>query len=121
MQEINKYEILLKAFKDSIGFVNHQKVSFNEFIDRRIQKIFDEIGEIALETPEMAEFKIRLGKVRIPKPCVKEADGSVRAITPIEARIRDLTYSSPIFVEMIPIINGVLAMLIVTLLSQLIL
>ncbi|MCX6819042.1 MAG: DNA-directed RNA polymerase subunit B [Candidatus Aenigmarchaeota archaeon] len=107
MQEINKYEILLKAFKDSIGFVNHQKVSFNEFIDRRIQKIFDEIGEIALETPEMAEFKIRLGKVRIPKPCVKEADGSVRAITPIEARIRDLTYSSPIFVEMIPIINGV--------------
>ncbi|MDI6720934.1 MAG: DNA-directed RNA polymerase subunit B, partial [Candidatus Aenigmarchaeota archaeon] len=89
------------------GFINHQIKSFNEFIDYRVQKIIDEIGEIQLETPELAEFKIKLGKVRIPKPSIKEADGATRIITPFEARMRDLTYSSPILVEMIPIINGV--------------
>lgn len=101
------YDTLLRAFKSSVGFVEHQIKSFNEFIDFRLQRIIDEIGEIELETPELAEFKIRLGKVRIPKPNVKEADGAVREITPTEARIRDLTYSSPLFVEMIPVINGV--------------
>ncbi len=106
-QNTKTYDTLLGAFSKSVGFVEHQKKSFNEFIDFRLQRIIDEIGEIELETPELAEFKIRLGKVRIPKPNVKEADGAVREITPTEARIRDLTYSSPLFVEMIPVINGV--------------
>lgn len=101
------YVNLLSSFKESVGFVNHQVSSFNEFIDFRLQKIIDEIGEIQLETPELAEFKIKLGKVKVPIPCVKEADGAVRPITPMEARVRDLTYAAPIFIEMIPIINGV--------------
>ncbi|MBI4174177.1 MAG: DNA-directed RNA polymerase subunit B [Candidatus Aenigmarchaeota archaeon] len=101
------YKILLKSFKKDVGFVDHQITSFDEFIDFRVQKIIDEIGEIELETPELAEFRIKLGKVRIPKPVVKEADGATRPITPMESRVRDLTYSSPIFVEMIPVINGV--------------
>ncbi|MFH1631140.1 MAG: DNA-directed RNA polymerase subunit B [Candidatus Aenigmatarchaeota archaeon] len=100
-------EEIIKSFIDSVGLVNHQINSFNEFIEYRFQKIIDEIGEIALEVPEIAEFKIKLGKLRLPKPSIKEADGASRSIAPMEARIRDLTYSSPIFVEMIPIINGV--------------
>ncbi|MEM7819293.1 MAG: DNA-directed RNA polymerase subunit B [Candidatus Aenigmatarchaeota archaeon] len=104
---MNGFETILKSFKDSVGFVDHQIKSFNEFVDYRVQKIIDEIGEIELEAPELAEFKIRLGKVRIPKPSIKEADGATREITPMEARIRDLTYASPIYVEMIPVINGV--------------
>ncbi len=101
------YQTLLRSFKNSVSFVDHQVHSFNEFLDFRLQKIIDEIGEIQLETPELAEFKIRLGKVRVPPPQIKEADGATRNITPSEARIRDLTYSSPIFVEMVPVINGV--------------
>ncbi|MBI2578905.1 MAG: DNA-directed RNA polymerase subunit B [Candidatus Aenigmarchaeota archaeon] len=107
MDKMKTYGTLLSSYKKSVGFVNHQVESFNEFIDFRIQKIIDEIGEIELETPELAEFKIKLGKVKIPKPVLKEADGAVRRITPLEARIRDLTYSAPIHVEIIPIINGV--------------
>lgn len=108
MQDNNRvYRQLLASFKDSVGFVNHQITSFNEFIEFRMQRIINEIGEIELETPELAEFRIKLGKVRIPSPIVKEADGAVRKITPMEARIRDLTYASPILVEMIPVINGV--------------
>jgi DNA-directed RNA polymerase subunit B len=105
--DMRTYDILLDAFKNSVGFVEHQIKSFNEFVDFRLQRIIDEIGEIELESPEMAEFKIKLGKIKIPKPSVKEADGAVREITPMEARVRDLTYSSPLYVEMIPVINGV--------------
>ncbi|HLC67256.1 MAG TPA: DNA-directed RNA polymerase subunit B [archaeon] len=101
------YRALLRAYKGSVGFVDHQIKSFDEFIETRVQRIIDEIGEIQLETPELAEFKIKLGKVRIPNPVVKEADGATRPISPMEARVRDLTYSSPIFVEMVPVINGV--------------
>ena len=104
---MDNFRLLLDSFKNSVGFVDHQIKSFNEFVDYRVQKIIDEISEIELETPELAEFKIKLGKVRIPKPSMKEADGATRTITPMEARIRDLTYASPVFVEMIPVINGV--------------
>src|SRR3989338_8942970 len=107
MQSNRSFRVLLNSFKKDVGFVDHQITSFNEFIDLRIQKICDEIGEIEVETPELAEFRIKLGKVRIQKPGIKEADGAWRSITPIEARIRDLTYSSPIYVEMVPVINGV--------------
>lgn len=102
-----RYETILAAFGKDVGFVNHQIESFNNFLKYRLQEIINEIGEIQLETPDTAEFKIRMDKVRIPKPCVKEADGAVREITPAEARLRDLTYASPIFVDMIPIVNGV--------------
>lgn len=101
------YRSLLRNYRNSVGFANHQLTSFDDFIENRIQKIVDEIGEIVLETPDLAEFKIKLGKVRIPSPQVEEADGAVRKITPTEARIRDLTYSSPVLLEMTPVINGV--------------
>ncbi len=104
---MREYKALLRSFKNSVGFVDHQIKSFDEFVESRVQKIIDEIGEIQLETPELAEFRIKLGKVRIPKPVVKEADGATRPITPMESRMRDLTYSSPIYVEMVPVINGV--------------
>src|SRR3989338_3101667 len=100
MQDNRSFRVLLNSFKKEVGFVDHQITSFNEFIDKRIQKIADEIGEIELEMPELAEFRIKLGRVRIQKPGIKEADGAWRSITPIEARVRDLTYSSPVYVEM---------------------
>src|SRR3989338_1934610 len=98
---------VINSFIRDVSLVEHQIKSFNEFIEFRLQNIINEIGEILLEIPETAEFKIKMGTVRIPSPNVKEADGATRFITPIEARVRELTYSSPVFVEMIPIINGV--------------
>ncbi|MEM7826751.1 MAG: DNA-directed RNA polymerase subunit B [Candidatus Aenigmatarchaeota archaeon] len=102
----DSYEVLLKAFIKDVGWINHQINSFNEFVNVRLQKIIDEIKEIPLEV-ETGEFRIRLGRVRVEKPCIKEADGAIRSITPAEARIRNMTYSAPILVEMIPIINGI--------------
>ncbi|MEM5855373.1 MAG: DNA-directed RNA polymerase subunit B'', partial [Candidatus Aenigmatarchaeota archaeon] len=98
---------LLDAFVRERGFVRFQIDSYNDFITKRIPKVLKEIGVIKPEVPELGEFKIKLGNFKIGDPCVKEADGSVRPITPQEARIRNLTYAAPMYVEMTPVLNNI--------------
>lgn len=98
---------LLDAFIKEMGLVRFQIDSYNDFITRRIPKVLKEIGVIKPEVPELGEFKIKLGSFKIGDPCVKEADGSIRPITPQEARIRNLTYAAPMYVEMTPVLNNI--------------
>jgi len=98
---------LLDAFVKDKGLVRFQIDSYNDFITRRIPKVLGEIGIIKPEVPELGEFKIKLGGFKIGDPSVKEADGSIRPITPREARIRNLTYSVPMYVEMTPVLNNI--------------
>lgn len=103
----NNFLTLLEAFANERGFVKFQIDSYNDFITRRIPKILNEIGVIKPEIPELGDFKIKLGEFKIGEPSVKEADGSVRNILPTEARIRNLTYSAPMFVDMTPVLNNI--------------
>jgi DNA-directed RNA polymerase subunit B len=91
----NKH-LLVKKYLEKHSLVESNIVSFNNFIDHRIQEIIDEVsGGIAKD-----EFEISLGKVKIKKPRVIEADGSSSIITPSQARLRKLTYSARITVEL---------------------
>ena len=87
--------------------VKHQIESYNRFIDERIQAILNEVGSIEPELPDGEDLVIKIVDVEIERPKINEADGSVRKITPREARMRDLTYSSEIKVQMTPIFEGV--------------
>lgn len=98
---------LLNAFVKEKGLVAYQIDSYNDFINRRIPKVLKDIGVIKPDVPELGDFKIKLGEFRITSPCVKEADGSVRDILPMEARIRNLTYAAPMYVEMTPVLNNI--------------
>ncbi|RLG68246.1 MAG: DNA-directed RNA polymerase subunit B'', partial [Methanobacteriota archaeon] len=96
------------------SIVNHQIASYNDFLERRLQNIIDStiIGqEEEMERghiyPEIEGYKIKFGKVKIGKPAVKEADGTIRWLTPMEARLRDLTYEAPLTLEFIPIKDDV--------------
>jgi DNA-directed RNA polymerase subunit B" len=89
------------------GLVDHQIESYNEFVNERIQKILNEVGEIKPDLPGGEELVIKLGEMKIEQPMVKEADGSMARITPTEARMRDITYASRIRVKMTPIFEGV--------------
>ncbi|MBU0907866.1 MAG: DNA-directed RNA polymerase subunit B'', partial [Nanoarchaeota archaeon] len=40
------------------------------------------------------------GKVRVGDPNIIEADGSVSVLTPVEAKLRNLTYAAPVYVEL---------------------
>jgi len=98
---------LLDAYVKNKGLVRFQVDSYNDFIARKLPKVLNEIGEIKPQVPELGEFKIKLGGFKIGDPSVKEADGSVRPITPREARIRNLTYAAPMYVEMTPVLNNI--------------
>jgi len=105
----NNKNLLLEKFYEENSFVASNIASYNNFVDVEIQRIVDEMGEIipTITPPEIKEFKIKLDKVTVTKPWLIEADGSKRPIYPSEARIRKLTYSAPVTVEINAIIEGV--------------
>jgi len=89
--------------------IEANKKSFNNFIEYGMQDIVREIGDIVptIIPQDMEDFRIKLDKISIVKPMVIEADGSRRDIYPIEARLRSLTYSAPISLEISAHIDGV--------------
>ncbi len=101
------FAILLNRFIKEVGFVKYQIESYNDFVTRRIPAILKEIKVIKPDVPDLGDLKIKLGEFRIGEPSVRESDGSIRKILPMEARIRSLTYSAPMYVEMKSILNGV--------------
>ncbi|RLG20070.1 DNA-directed RNA polymerase subunit B'' [Candidatus Micrarchaeota archaeon] len=96
---------LLDAYFQENSLVRQHLESYDKFVTTGIQNVIDRIGTIE---PNIENYKLKLGKVRIDeKPMIMEADGSRRAVTPMEARMRDLNYAAPIFLEIIPVVNGV--------------
>jgi DNA-directed RNA polymerase subunit B len=104
---------LQKAFFEEKGLVRQHLDSYNEFVERGLQEVVDEIGEIEIEAPE-GPYKIKFGKIFIVRenengiiygPYVTEVDGTRREIYPIEARLRNLTYAMPLSLEMTPVIG----------------
>ena len=86
----------------------HHFRSFNGFLDRGMQQVVDEketidtdIGDKEGQEPVYVE----LGDIRILTPRVREADGSEELLYPQEARLRNITYAAPVFMEM-SIIRG---------------
>jgi DNA-directed RNA polymerase subunit B len=88
---------LVEAFFKEKGLVRQHLDSYNDFIERGIQQVIDEIGGIDLD---IEGVDVKFGQVRLGKPSVKEADGSRPEIFPNEARLRNLSYTAPIYLEM---------------------
>ena len=97
----------------SAALVNHQLGSFNDFLphDKNpapwMQRVVDNIsvgadearrGAIRLELGDL-DVIIELGKIRIGRPIVYEANGSQTESIPMMARLRNMTYSAPIYLE----------------------
>jgi DNA-directed RNA polymerase subunit B len=95
-------------FKDQ-SFVDSNIASFNNFIEQELQNIVEENKEIkpTIIPPNIDDFKIKFNKIWVVKPEMTEADGSKRAIYPIEARLRKITYGAPTFIEVSAYINDV--------------
>ncbi len=80
------------------GIARQHLNSFDEFLERGLQSIIDEVGHIEIENAEYP-YKIQLGKVKLQQPRMMELDGSITHITPAEARLRNVSYSAPIMME----------------------
>ncbi len=87
--------LIVKKYLEEHSLVESNVISFNNFIEKRMQEIVNEIAE----TINNEDFEITLGKIGLGKPKVIEADGSSSLITPHEAKLRNLTYAAPITLE----------------------
>ena len=106
---MNIYRNLIKNHFDKHSLLDSNIESFNHFMDYRLQEIVNETQEIIPTTipAEVKDFKIKLGKIEIEKPQLVEADGSRRDIYPMEARLRKLTYSAPVYLNISAYVDGV--------------
>ena len=99
ISEEHIWKILNDYFKRK-GFVHHQVESFDDFINNGISRIITEEPDI-LFTPKdkkYENYRISFSDVYIPFPSIIEETRELREFNPSEARQRDLTYDSPIYV-----------------------
>ncbi len=107
--EQTKKRIVLRSYFAEKSLVQAGIESFDTLIDTELQKIVEENGDIepTIIPHNIDEFKIRFDKIWVTTPEITEADGSKRVIYPIEARLRKLTYSAPMYIEVSAHINGI--------------
>ena len=102
ISEDHTWEILGNHFKRK-GFVYHQINSFDNFISNGIPKIITEEPSIILKPKNKDRkfdmYQASFSDVYIPRPTLVEESRILREhFYPSEARVRDLTYDSPIYV-----------------------
>jgi len=95
---------LLDSYFKTNSLVKQQLDSYNRFVDEGMQAVVDRVGKI--ET-NVEGFELRLGKIRVEPPRFYEVKGGYRQITPTEARLRNITYAAPVFLDIVPLFNGI--------------
>ncbi|PPQ63770.1 hypothetical protein CVT24_004312 [Panaeolus cyanescens] len=100
---------IISTFFDEKGLVNQQLASFDEFVSNTMQELIDEGGEVMLDQTDqhtgqdadvIRRYKVSFQQVYLSRPTITEADGSVVPLFPQEARLRNLTYSAPLYIDM---------------------
>ncbi|EPS65990.1 hypothetical protein M569_08783, partial [Genlisea aurea] len=101
---------VISAYFEEKGLVRQQLDSFDEFIQNTMQEIVDESAQIEIrpepqhypgQQPDFAEtiYKINFGQIYLSKPMMTESDGETATLFPKAARLRNLTYSAPLYVD----------------------
>ena len=95
---------MINSYFHSHGVENIQLDSYNSFIKTGIPSIIRDLKPIEAFNPDTNKgIRVTFGDVYMAKtsqPVFKESDGSYKSILPHEARIRNITYASPIYVDM---------------------
>ncbi|MBE44069.1 MAG: DNA-directed RNA polymerase subunit B [Thaumarchaeota archaeon] len=89
---------IIKDILQRNGIARQHLSSYNEFVEYGLQSIIDEVNEVIIDTVEYP-YKIKLGKLQLKQPRVMELDGSITNLSPLEARLRNLSYAAPIMLE----------------------
>ena len=102
MQQEDRRE-LSRSYFSKERLAEHHYRSFNSFLERGMQDVVTEKEKIETDIGDKEEEEpvwVELGDVRIVTPRVREADGSEELLYPQEARLRNITYSAPVFMKM---------------------
>jgi len=103
---------LLRLYLAEKRFIGYQIDSYNNFVKKKFPKLVKSIGTIKPEIPEIGSIKLHFVDGRINEyPTIIEADGFQRTpdkpLLPYECRIRNLTYSAPMFLKIVTEVGGV--------------
>ena len=91
---------LLRSYYQRYGMVRHQIESFNNFIQYILPHIVQESSEFRV-TQQDEEHVITLCNLSVQRPTVMDADGSERVLEPHMARLRNLSYSGTVLVDVV--------------------
>ena len=99
---------VISSFFEEKGLVRQQLDSFDEFVQNNMQELVDENADLILDQADQhtghandvtRRYELHFGQIFLSRPTVTEADGSVVPVFPQEARLRNLTYSAPLYIE----------------------
>lgn len=88
---------LLPAFLKVKGLVKQHIDSFNYFINVEIKKILKANSRVVCEAD--TNFYVSYRDIYVGMPEVEEGFNIIKPISPHECRLRDMTYSAPIYVD----------------------
>ncbi|XP_050307639.1 DNA-directed RNA polymerase III subunit RPC2 [Anthonomus grandis grandis] len=97
IKEIEEKWKLVPAFLKVKGLVKQHIDSFNYFINVEIKKIVEANNRVTCDADPL--FYIKYTNVHVGTPDVDEGFNISKATTPHECRLRDMTYSAPISVD----------------------
>jgi DNA-directed RNA polymerase II subunit RPB2 len=95
------------AQNDDKQLVKHQLESFKQFINPQLRQIIQQFNPVIIYhdfVPEAnkhrVELHINFQDYYVGKPLIHETDGSYKTMTPALARLRHLTYASPMSIDL---------------------
>ena len=100
--------VVISSYFDEKGLVRQQLDSFDEFIQMSVQRIVEDQPQIELqaesqhlsgEAEQPTKYLIKFEQIYLSKPSYYEKDGTPSALMPNEARLRNLVYSAPLYVD----------------------
>ena len=87
--------LLINSLIKEQGLIDHHLESFNHFLEHDLQKAITSVNDGKIEVSDQSMY-VKIEKIRVGAPSVREADGTIRMLYPQEARIRNLTYAAPL-------------------------
>ena len=97
----NEIWFIIKALFRRYGCVRHQVESFNSFISHSLPHIVEESAEIRVKQGEHEEHVVSMCNLSVARPTTTDSDGVERDLPPHMARMRSLTYSSAVLVDVV--------------------
>lgn len=103
--DVDSWSVINSHFAER-GLVRQQLDSYNQFLDNTVQEVVDETMpiEYVVESrdeadPRKTKINLKFGQTYVADPVFQESDGTTGVLTPNMARLRNLTYSIPLFVD----------------------
>ncbi|ORY25614.1 hypothetical protein BCR39DRAFT_543279 [Naematelia encephala] len=102
------YWTVINSYFEDKGLARQQLESYNEFVENTMQEIVDERARLVMDQhsqftgqagDETRRHEITFGQIYMAKATQTESDGTVKHMFPQEARLRNLTYSAPLYID----------------------